>query len=213
MGVKQIEKIMDAAKTVAAVLLSFMATVLLICLVSSTPLQTVKDFFMGPFQTVRRMGNIIEMAIPICFTGCGICIMYSTGHINMGSSGYFYAGGLAASVLAYGVLLPAGVHPLACILFGGVITALIAAIPAVLCIQWDINEVVSSLMLNYIWVYLGTWILRSFMLDPTAGFNASKAYQESAMLPRLLPGTRIHAGLLIAAAVIVFSWLFLKKTK
>ena len=51
------------------------------------------------------------------------------------------------------------------------------------------------------------------MLDPTAGFNASKAYQESAMLPRLLPGTRIHAGLLIAAAVIVFSWLFLKKTK
>lgn len=213
MGVKQIEKIMDAAKTVAAVLLSFMATVLLICLVSSTPLQTVKDFFMGPFQTVRRMGNIIEMAIPICFTGCGICIMYSTGHINMGSSGYFYAGGLAASVLAYGVLLPAGVHPLTCILFGGVITALIAAIPAVLCIQWDINEVVSSLMLNYIWVYLGTWILRSFMLDPTAGFNASKAYQESAMLPRLLPGTRIHAGLLIAAAVIVFSWLFLKKTK
>ena len=72
MGVKQIEKIMDAAKTVAAVLLSFMATVLLICLVSSTPLQTVKDFFMGPFQTVRRMGNIIEMAIPICFTGCEI---------------------------------------------------------------------------------------------------------------------------------------------
>ena len=51
--------------------------------------------------------------------------------------------------------------------------ALIAAIPAVLFSAWGINEVVSSLMLNYIWVYLGTWILRTFMLDSAAGFNAS----------------------------------------
>lgn len=213
MNVKQIEKVMDVAKTLAAVLLSFAATILLICLVSSTPLETVKDFFIGPFQTTRRIGNIVEMAIPICFTGCGICIMYSTGHINMGSSGYFYAGGLAASVLAYGILLPAGVHPLVCILFGGVVAALIAAIPAVLCIKWDINEVVSSLMLNYIWVYLGTWILRKFMLDPNAGFNASQAYQETAKLSRIVSGTRIHFGLFISIAVVLFSWLFLKKTK
>jgi len=213
MNVKQIEKVMDVAKTAAAILLSFAATIVLICLVSSTPLETVKDFFLGPFETTRRMGNIIEMAIPICFTGCGICIMYSTGHINMGSSGYFYMGGLAASVIAYGMLLPAGVHPAVCILFGGVVTALIAAIPAILCIKWDINEVVSSLMLNYIWVYLGSWVLRTFMLDPNAGFNASKAYQETSKLARIIPGTRIHVGLIIAAAVVLFSWLFLKKTK
>lgn len=213
MSVKQIEKIMDVAKTAAAVLLSFAATIVLIWLVSSTPLQTIKDFFLGPFQTTRRIGNIIEMAIPICFTGCGICIMYSTGHINMGSSGYFYMGGLAASVVAYSLLLPAGVHPVVCILFGGAVTALIAAIPAILCIKWDINEVVSSLMLNYIWVYLGTWILRNFMLDPTAGFNASQAYQDTARLTRIVSGTRIHSGLVIAIVVVIFSWLFLKKTK
>lgn len=213
MSVKQIERLMDVVKTAAAVLLSFLATIILIYLVSSTPLQTIKDFFLGPFQTTRRIGNIIEMTIPICFTGCGICIMYSTGHINMGSSGYFYMGGLAASVIAYAVAMPAGVHPLVCILFGGLISALIAAIPALLCIKWDINEVVSSLMFNYIWVYLGSWILRYFMLDPAAGFNASKAYQETAILSRLVPGTRIHTGLIIAVVVVIFSWLFLKKTK
>lgn len=213
MRVKQIEKLMDIAKTAAAVLLSFLATIVLICLVSSTPLETVKDFFLGPFQTTRRIGNIIEMAIPICFTGCGICIMYSTGHINMGSSGYFYMGGLAASVLAYKLMLPTGLHPLVCILFGGLIAALIASIPAILCIKWDINEVVSSLMFNYIWVYLGTYILRNFMLDPTAGFNASMAYQETAKLSRIIPGTRIHTGLIIVTAVVIFSWLFLRKTK
>lgn len=213
MNVKQIEKLMDVAKTAAAVLLSFVATIVLIFLVSSTPLETVKDFFLGPFQTTRRIGNIIEMAIPICFTGCGICIMYSTGHINMGSSGYFYAGGLAASMLAYGVMLPAGIHPVVCLLFGGLIAALIAALPAILCIKWDINEVVSSLMLNYIWVYLGTWILRNIMLDPQAGFNASIAYQESSKLPQIISGTRIHLGLIIVVAVVIFSWLFLKKTK
>lgn len=213
MSVKQIEKVMDAAKTAAAVLVSFAATILLICLVSSTPWQTVKDFFLGPFQTTRRIGNIIEMAIPICFTGCGICIMYSTGHINMGSSGYFYIGGLAASIVAYGLLLPSGLHPVVCILAGGLVAALIAAIPAVHFSAWGINEVVSSLMLNYIWVYLGTWILRTFMLDSAAGFNASKAFQETAKLSRIISGTRVHSGLILAVVVVIFSWLFLKKTK
>ena len=213
MNVKQIERVMDVAKTVAAVLLSFAATILLICLVSSTPMETIRDFFLGPFETRRRIGNIIEMAIPICFTGCGICIMYSTGHINMGSSGYFYMGGLAASVIAYRFMLPAGIHPVVCILFGGLMTALIAAIPAILFIRWDINEIVSSLMLNYIWVFLGTWILRTFMLDPAAGFNASKAYMETAKLTGILPGTRIHTGLILAVLVVIFSWVFLKKTK
>ena len=213
MSVKQVERIMDVVKTAVAVLLSFAATILLIFLVSSTPVQTVRDFFIGPFQTTRRIGNIIEMAIPICFTGCGICIMYSTGHINMGSSGYFYAGGLAASVMAYRFLLPMGIHPVVCVLAGGIAASIIAAIPAILCIKWEINEVVSSLMLNYIWVFLGTWILRTFMLDPTAGFNASIAYQETAKLPQIIAGTRIHVGLFIAVAVVIFSWLFLKKTK
>ena len=213
MSVKQIEKLMDVLKTLAAVLLAFAATILLICLISSTPLETVIDFFVGPFQTTRRIGNIIEMAIPICFTGCGICIMYSTGHINMGSSGYFYIGGLAASAIAFGVMLPNGVHPIVCILVGGVVAALIASIPAILCIKWDINEVVSSLMLNYIWVYLGTWILRNFMIDPLAGFNASEAFLETAKLPRIMQGSRIHAGLFIAIVVVIFSWVFLKKTK
>ena len=213
MSVKQIEKVMDVAKTIAAVLLSFVATIVLICLVSSTPWQTVKDFFLGPFQTTRRIGNIIEMAIPICFTGCGICIMYSTGHINMGSSGYFYIGGLAASVVAYGSLLPSGLHPVVCISVGGLVAALIAAVPAVLFSAWGINEVVSSLMLNYIWVYLGTWILRTFMLDPSAGFNASKAFQETARLSRIVSGTRVHSGMILAAAVVLVSWLYLKKTK
>lgn len=213
MNVKQIEKFMDIAKTVVAVLLSFALTILLICLISSTPLETVKDFFFGPFQTTRRIGNIIEMAIPICFTGCAICIMYTTGHINMGSSGYFYVGGLAASAIACNILLPAGVHPVVCILGGGIVAAMIASIPAILCIKWDINEVVSSLMLNYIWVYLGTWILRTFLIDPQAGFNASSSFLETAKLPRIISGTRIHLGLVIAVVVVLFSWFFLKKTK
>ena len=213
MSVKQIEKVMDVAKTAAAVLLSFAATILLICVVSSTPLATVKDFFLGPFASVRRIGNIVEMAIPILFTSCAICIMYSTGHINMGTSGCFYMGGLAASAVAFGVRLIPGLHPAACMLFGGLVGALIAAIPAVLRIRWDINEVVSSLMVNYIVVYFGTWLLRTFMLDPQAGFNASKAYEKSATLPIILPGTRIHVGLILSVAVVVFSYLFLKKTK
>lgn len=213
MNVKQIEKLMDIAKTVAAILVSFGATIILIALVSSTPMETIKDFFLGPFATVRRMGNIVEMAIPIVFTSCGICIMYATGHINMGSSGCFYIGGLAASAVAFRLQMAAGLHPAAALLFGGLTGAFVAAIPAELRIRWEINEVVSSLMINYIVVFFGTWILRTFMLDPTAGFNASEAYRDTAMLPAMIPGTRIHVGLLIAAAVVIFSWLFLKKTK
>lgn len=213
MSVKQVEKLMEAVKTAAAVLISFAASILLICIVSSTPLETVKDFLLGPLATLRRVGNIVEMAIPILFTSCGICIMYSTGHINMGSSGCFYIGGLAASAVACGVQMAGGLHPVACMLAGGAVGALVAAIPAILRVQWEINEIVSSLMINYIVVYFGTWVLRNLMLDPAAGFNASEPYYDTAKLPGILPGTRVHVGLLVAAAVVVFSWVFLKKTK
>ncbi len=213
MSVKRIEKIMDIAKTLVAVLISFAITILLICLVSSTPGETIRDFFLGPFDTVRRMGNIIEMAIPILFTSCAICIMYSTGHINMGTSGCFYIGGLSGSAIAFGFQSISGLHPVLCLIFGGLIGALTAAIPAVLRIKWDINEIVSSLMINYIVQYLGAYLLRNFMLDPTAGFNASIAYEETAKLPTIISGTRIHFGLIIAIAVVVFSYVFLKKTK
>lgn len=213
MNVKQIEKLMDVAKTAAAILLSFAATIVLICLVSSQPLATIKDFIFGPFASVRRIGNIVEMAIPILFTSCAICIMYSTGHINMGTSGCFYMGGLAASAFAFGMRMIPGLHPMVCLIAGGIMGSLIAALPAILRIKWDINEIVSSLMFNYIVVYLGTYLLRNFMLDPEAGFNASKTFEKSAMLPKIIGGTRIHFGLILAAAVVVFSYLFLKKTK
>ena len=144
MSVKQIEKVMDVAKTAAAVLLSFAATILLICVVSSTPLATVKDFFLGPFASVRRIGNIVEMAIPILFTSCAICIMYSTGHINMGTSGCFYMGGLAASAVAFGVRLIPGLHPAACMLFGGLVGALIAAMTLAAFLYLPVSQLLAS---------------------------------------------------------------------
>lgn len=213
MNVKQIEKLMDVIKTLVTILISFAVTIILILLVSKQPMSTIHDFFLGPFMTVRRMGNIIEMVIPILFTGCAVCIMYSVGHINMATSACFYLGGLGASIIAYSMQLVPGIHPIVALLMGGVLGSLVAVIPPILRIRWEINEVVSSLMINYIIVYLGTYILRNFMLDPYAGFGASWTFETSSKLPVIIPKTRIHAGVIIAIAVVVFAYLFLGKTK
>ena len=161
-NIQKIERLSDIIKTFATIGISFLVVILIILMVSSDPIDTIYDFFIGPINSLRRVGNIIEMAIPITFTGIGICIMYSAGFYNLSGSSAFFAGGLAGSVAAIFLELHSFVHPIVCLLIGIITGGLISFIPAILKKTWDINEVVSSLMLNYIVVFL--WIRAMWIL-------------------------------------------------
>lgn len=210
---KEIEKQFEIIRVLGAIAISLMAAFLLISMVSAQPAEALKQFLFGPVMSMRSFGNVIELMIPLIFAGLSICVMFQCNQFNMAAEGAFFIGGLAASYVAVNFILPYGIHPAMAILAGGAVGVIVCTIPALLKVKWGANEVVSSLMLNYIMLFLGSYILQYFMLDSNAGFPASHLLEKTAKLPVMIPKTRVHAGLILAIALVILVYLFIYKTK
>ena len=201
----------DILRTILSVLIAIGISFIIIFMLSDQPFEAIKYLLIGPLTSKRNMGNVIEAMIPLIFTGTGVCIMFSANQINLAGEGAFHVGGLFAACV--GMSLTAKfVTPAAALLVAGVAGAIFTAIPAVMKIKTTANEMVSSLMINYLALNCGNYMLNNVIGDPKAS-AASYALSDAAELPVLLDGPRIHVGLIIAIAVAVLGYLFLYRTK
>ena len=201
----------DILRTILSVLIAIGISFIIIFMLSDQPFEAIKYLLIGPLTSKRNMGNVIEAMIPLIFTGTGVCIMFSANQINLAGEGAFHVGDLFAACV--GMSLTAKlVTPAATLLVAGVAGAIFTAIPAVMKIKTTANEMVSSLMINYLALNFGNYMLNNVIGDPKAS-AASYALSDAAELPVLLDGTRIHVGLIIAIAVAVLGYLFLYRTK
>ena len=201
----------DILRTILSVLIAIGISFIIIFMLSDQPFEAIKYLLIGPLTSKRNMGNVIEAMIPLIFTGTGVCIMFSANQINLAGEGAFHVGGLFAACV--GMSLTARfVTPTAALIVAGVAGAIFTAIPAVMKIKTTANEMVSSLMINYLALNFGNYMLNNVIGDPKAS-AASYALSDTAELPVLLDGTRIHVGLIIAIAVAVLGYLFLYRTK
>ncbi|QUI25044.1 ABC transporter permease [Vallitalea pronyensis] len=203
----------EAIRTSLAILIALAIALILIFSVSSQPLEALKEFLYGPIDSVRHFGNVIELAIPLTFTGLAISIMFKAKQFNLGAEGGFFIGAIIAMIVAIQVTLPAGIHPTVAILLGGVAGAIVLCIPAILKVRWGATELVSSLMLNYIAFFIGMYLLNYHFRDPNAGAMYSYKFPKAANLMRLIPKTRVHFGLIIVIVMIILCYYFLYQTK
>ena len=201
----------DIIRTIMSVLIALAISFVIIFMVSDQPLEAIKYLLIGPLTNKRSMGNVVESMIPLIFTGTGVCIMFSANQINLAGEGAFHIGGLIASCIA--IKVTAGfVSPFAALVCAGLAGALFTVIPAIMKITTTASEMVSSLMINYIALYFGNYMLNNVIGDPKAS-AASYKLADAAELPVLIPGTRVHLGIIIAIAVAVLGYFFLYRTK
>ena len=213
MNSKSRDTIFEIVRTLVAIGISLLLAFIIILFVSEEPGVAINKFLLGPLTSVRRMGNVIEMAIPLIFTGLAVSVMFKAKQFNMGAEGAFFIGGVAASFIAIRVALPMGVHPIVALLFGGLAGAVAGLIPAILKTKWEASELVSSLMLNYIFLFFGVYLINYTLRDSSAGAMVSLKFNETATLGKLIPSTRISYGLIIAIIMVIISYLFLYKSK
>lgn len=199
-------------RTVLAVLIALGISFLIILLVSEQPIKAISKLIIGPLQEFRHFSNVIESMIPLIFTGVGVCIMFTANQINLASEGAFHIGGLIASIIALKFAMPMGIHPAVCLLLAGLTGSIVTLIPAIMKVKTSSNELVSSLMVNYLVLYLSNFILMKYLRDPKTGSGSYKL-PESSELFTIFDGTRVHVGLIIAIAVVIFGYIFLYKTK
>ncbi len=203
----------EVIRTLVAILIALLLAFIIILFVSQEPITAFLKLITGPFSSLRHFGNIIETAIPLIFTGLSISVMFQANQFNLAAEGAFFIGGVVATIAAIHFNLPPVIHPLVAIVLGAVAGGIVCLISALLKVKWNASELVSSLMLNYIFFLLGIYIINYFLRDPNAGAMVSYQFKDNAMLSRLIPRTRIHTGLFIAALCIVLMYLFLYRTK
>jgi len=205
---KNSKLVFETVRTLLAIAIALLIAFVTILLVSNEPALALKSFLLGPLDSMRHFGNVIEMMIPLIFTGLAISLMFSAGQFNLGAEGAFFIGAVAASFAAINLTLPPFIHPAFAILTGGLAGAVFCGIPAILKVKWGASELVSSLMFNYIAFFFGLYLINYFLRDVNAGAMVSHKFSETARLAKLIPKTRIHAGLYIAGGVILIMYLY-----
>ena len=148
-------------------------------------------------------------AVPLILIGLGLALAFRGGAFNIGGEGQFYAGAIAATWIGLSVGgLPSPVA-VATVLSGAVLAgALWVAIPVLLRARFGVLEVISTLLLNFVAEALTSLLVQGPLQESQRIYPQSDPVAESAWLP-LLPGTRLHAGLLLAlVGAVLLHWVF-----
>jgi simple sugar transport system permease protein len=183
------------------------ATVLAIA--GHNPLEIYRLLFVESFGSAKRIASTLAAATPLIFTGLATAVAFRAGAFNVGVEGCVNIGGLAAAFVGFTfvslsgyVLLPAA------ILASMIVGALWMLIPALLKSRLDVDEVVTTLMLNFIAISLTAWLVNGPLLAPGSANSATPMIDPAARLPKLMRGSTLTAGFLIALAGVVLYWLW-----
>ena len=207
------KRVFEFTRTILAIVIALLIALITILFVSDEPANALSTFLLGPLKSVRHFGNVLEMMIPLLFTGLAVSIMFSAAQFNLGAEGAFFLGGIASTYIAVKWALPNVVHPVFAILAGGLVGALFCAIPAFLKVKWNASELVSSLMLNYVAFFLGLYMINYYLRDVNAGAMVSEKLAATSKLIKIIPKTRVHFGIIIAVIAVVLVFYFMYRTR
>ena len=188
------ERSFTIIRTAVSMLVAILVAFVIIVLVSDQPVESIKIFLLRPFSTKRYLGNIVETAVPLIFSGLAMALMFKASLFNLGGEGIFFIAGITGSIVAIWPQLPPVVFPIVCIVTGA-------------------SEMVTSLMMNNILLGVGLYLLNNMMRDPQVASLVSYQYRSNALLANIIPGTRVHVGFLIALACAFAAYVFLFKSK
>jgi len=193
------EQAFSVAVPVLAVVAGLLTAGGLIAIVGASPLEAYKALFHGAFGGPYETATSLNRAIPLILAGLGVTIAFRCGLWNIGAEGQIYMGGLAASAVGiYLVGLPIWIHLPLALLSGFLGGALYGGFAGYLKAKHGINEIITTIMMNYIAIYVVGIMVKGPMQEPPGHFPQSPQIQPSAVMPMILEGTRLHGGLILA---------------
>ena len=153
-------------------------------------------------------------AVPLVLTGLAVALAFRAGVWNIGAEGQLYAGAVAAAWvgLAAGEL-PALLLVPAVLLASTVAGALWAALPALMKVRLGVGEVITTILMNFVGIHMAAYMVRGPLQEARGVFPQTDPIVQAARLPALVPGTRLHVGVVIAVVVAAALWAYLRWTR
>lgn len=195
------------------VLVTFALTATLVIWAGANPLEAYRYFLIVPLSSRVSALEVLVKTTPLLLTGAAVAFAFSAGYWNIGAEGQLYAGAISAAWLGtiVGGLPPVIAIPLM-IIGGFAAGALWALPPALLKVRLAVDEVVTTLLLNSVVLFLVSALLNGPWRDPLSGWPQSPELAPSAIFPKLIPRSRLHLGFILALLVIAALWFVLSRT-
>lgn len=202
-----------ATAPVIAVLAAFVLAGLLIAAAGAPVLESFRQIAIGAFGTRLSITETLTRAAPLMLTGLAAAVAFRSKLWNIGAEGQFYMGALAVVALGTQLALPAPVLIPLLLIVGGIAGMIFLLIPLGLRLRFGVDEVVTTLLLNFIAVLFVSMMIEGPMKDPLAfGWPQSEPLPDAAMLPKIMSGMRLHIGILIAIALALIIAYVQKRT-
>jgi simple sugar transport system permease protein len=197
----------------APVIIAFAVSALILLGIGENPLDVFGLMISESFGSARRVASTLSAATPLLFTAVATALCFRAGVFNVGVDGAFVVAGLAAVVAGFS--LPAGLGwalaPL-CFAIAAAFGAAWLFLPGWLLARLDVDEVVSTLMLNFIALAITGYLVNGPFLSAESGNNVTPRVHDGAELARLLPPSTLHAGFLVGLAVLAAYAFWIRRT-
>ena len=212
---RTLKALTGAIGSLAAIVAALLVGAVVIRMAGNDPWEAYKALFNGAFRSKRAIGETLVYSSPLILGGLAFAIGARAGLFNIGIEGQLVMGGFAAGLVgAWNLGLPAWLYLPLALLASVVAGGIWGLIPGVLRAATGAHEVISTIMLNYLAFRLITYLIQkqSGWLPVDPNVQGTKKVVAEARLPKILDGTRVHAGIIIALAAAILLWLVLYKT-
>lgn len=197
-----------------ALLFAAFICALLVMISGASPLSVFGLMFKGALGTEFALLETLTRATPIIFTGLAAAVAFRAKLWNIGGEAQLYAGAVMTVVLGTGLLpLPSIILIPLLIIMAMLAGAMVLSVPTFLKTRFGVDEVVTTLLINFIMLLFVSMLLEGILKDPMGlGWPQSKKVIADAVLPRLIEGKRIHFGFVLAVAAAIIVWIIDRKS-
>lgn len=203
-------------KSVLAIILGLIAGAILMGVMSFNPFEGYEFLFKGGLMNMERIGNTIATATPLILTGLSVAFAFKTGLFNIGTPGQMLAGGFTAVSLGLTLDLPKAVLVPILIIAGILGGAVWGSIPGLLKAKFNVNEVVSAIMMNWV-AYWGVYYFipqyfKGDFLETESKMLTNNATLRVQWIQDIFDGSYINLGIFVAIIAVIIIWFLLNKT-
>lgn len=195
-----------------AILMAFIVGAIILKMTGYSPLEAYSAMLRGAFGDIYGIGQTFTQAAPIIFTALAFLFAFKSGLFNIGAEGQFLVGALGAALVGISFNgLPAFLHVPLALLAGALAGGLWGFIPALLKTKFGAHEVITTMMLSYVALYL-TGYMVNYPFKAPGWVAQTVPIAPSAELPRILPPTQLSASIFVAGLLTLGIQYVLKKT-
>lgn len=202
------------ASPLLALLITVVIGVILFAALGKDPVRGLQVFFWEPVKNAYALSELMVKATPLLIIALGLAVCFRSNVWNIGAEGQYLIGAIFAAGVALTATKDTGPWIVPVIILAGALGGMLwAGITALLRDRFNANEILVSLMLVYVAVQVLNYLVYGPWKDPMGyNFPQTKTFDSVTQIPRLMQGSRVNIGLLLALAGVLAMWVFLFRT-